>query len=189
MTRRFKANITNDELKTIMATSAIAAAGAAVATALVTYALDRWVLKAEASEGPMFVVVPVVDREVPPLPPPEPLLPPEPQPQPPLIAGYGRSFGALSPQQVAQVKQMLPRRYWEELYQCWQKENPNYMDHGNCRKLTQMYDQLNDDDQEEMADIVSELPMVGRTEHTGHLLVTAGAGVAAGMLIAMAIMG
>jgi hypothetical protein len=77
--------ITSDELKTIAATSAIAAAGGALATALVTYAVDRWIFKSEAEEGPTFVVVPVVERPVPP----EVV-----DPQPPLIAGYGQPFGA-----------------------------------------------------------------------------------------------
>ena len=178
MTQRFKANITSDELKTIMATSAIAAAGAAMATALVTYALDRWVLKAESEEGPMFVVVPVVEREVPPLPPPEPA-------QPPLIAGYGRPFGALSSQQVAQARGALPRRYWEEFYQCWNEENPQYA--ASCKTLTDMYEKMDDDDQDSLDDIVSGVPNVGKAEATATMLATAGAGVAVGMLIALAV--
>jgi hypothetical protein len=182
--RQFTTNITSDELKTIMATSAIAAAGAAMATALVTYALDRWVLKSEAEEGPMFVVVPVVEREVPPLPPVEPPAPVEPQ-QPPLIAGYGRSFGALSAQQVAQIRQQLPWRYWEEFYQCWANEDPAHR--GHCAQLLQMYEGLDDDDQGEMDDVVSEVPNVGKAEYAATVLATAGAGVAVGMLIALAI--
>jgi hypothetical protein len=178
--RRYKSNITSDELKTIAVTSAIAAAGTAVATALVTYALDRWVLKSEAEEGPMFVVVPVVEREVPP----EVVEPPtQPPVQPPLIAG----FGAMSPQQRVQAQQMLPWRYWEEFYQCWNDEDPAYR--GHCDRLTQMYEALDDEGQDELDDIVSEVPNVSKTEVAGGTLLVAGTGVAVGMLIAMAIAG
>jgi hypothetical protein len=181
--RRYTTNITSDELKTIAVTSAIAAAGTAMATALVTYALDRWVLKSESEEGPMFVVVPVVEREVPPevvVPPNEPPTPPA---EPPLIAGFGK----LSAQQRAQAQQMLPWRYWEEFYQCWNDEDPAYRSH--CDQLTQMYESLDDEGQDELDDIVSEVPNVSKTEVAGGTLLVAGTGVAVGMLIAMAIAG
>jgi folate-dependent tRNA-U54 methylase TrmFO/GidA len=72
--------INKEELKTIALTSAIAAAGTAVATAGVGYLLDRYVFTEEVTPAtPTFVVVPVVNYPVPELPAPEPTV----------MAGYG----------------------------------------------------------------------------------------------------
>lgn len=63
--------VTRDDLKSIAITSAIAAAGTALATSVVEIVLTRYVLKDDeesVSSEPTFVVVPVVDRPVPPLP-------------------------------------------------------------------------------------------------------------------------
>lgn len=62
----------NVEWKTIILTSAMAAAGTAIATSIVDLLLTKYLLKQKAEAGPQFVVVPVVEREVPALPP-EPL--------------------------------------------------------------------------------------------------------------------
>jgi len=192
MRRRFKTNISSDELKTIAATSAIAAAGGALATALVTYALDKWILKSEAQAGPTFVVVPVVEREIPPLPaipqqePIPPVLPPTtpPLPSEPPLQTVG--FGMLTKQQRAQVQQLAPWRYWQEFYKCWEMEDPKYRDH--CRELSKMWEGMSDDDAEELDNIVSSAPYVGKKEFILYMAVAAGGGVAAGMLIANAMM-
>jgi len=178
--------VTSDELKTIAATSAIAAAGGALATALVTYAVDRWILKEEESKGPTFVVVPVVDRDVPPQLPPmqppvqPPVTPPsEPEPQ---VVG----FGALSAQQISAIQQLAPWRYWQEFYQCWDEEDPAYQEH--CRQLTQMYNNLGDKDQKELDSIVSSVPNVSKKEYVTHILLATGAGVALGVLLTSTLM-
>lgn len=64
------ANVSSDDLRAIAITSAIAAAGTALATSLVEIALTKYVLKSDqpASTEPTFVVVPVVERSTPPLP-------------------------------------------------------------------------------------------------------------------------
>lgn len=61
--------VTKNDLKSIAITSAIAAAGTALATSIVEIVLTRYWLKEEeggsTSTEPTFVVVPVVDRPVP----------------------------------------------------------------------------------------------------------------------------
>jgi hypothetical protein len=195
--------MTKEDLKTIAATSAIAAAGGALATALVTYAVERWILKVD--QQPMFVVVPVVDGGA-------YQLPTQPSPEtpesPPMVAGYGRAFGAaaappspappapapierlpLTAQQMQQFKQMLPWRYWEEFYKCWEDEDPAYMDFANCRRMNQMYEGASDQSQEQMEDVSAEVPNVGKTEFAVYLLLAGGAGVAVGLLIGTAMAG
>lgn len=179
--------ISSDELKTIAATSAIAAAGGALATALVTYAVDRWVLKSEESTEPMFVVVPVVEREIPPLPPSEPpVLPPTPPEPPPQIAGYGVPFGALTELDKQEIHKLLPMRWWDEFHKCWWEEDPNYANFGNCRKLAQMYDSMSEHEQEQMKTIVDEgTPLVSRAETMMYMAIAGGAGIAIGMGVGM----
>lgn len=172
--------VTTEELKTIAATSAIAAAGGALATALVTYALDRWIFSQD--EEPMFVVVPVVEREVPALPTPEP--PPEPE-TPPLIAGYGGHFGALSERQRREIERLKPWRYWEEFYQCYEQENPAYMT-PRCKRLNAMYDSMSEENQEQLNEIVT-VPHVGKNESILYLVLAGGVGMAAGILIGASI--
>lgn len=66
--------ISKDEIRTIAITTAVAAAATAIATSIVGFLMERY-LRDDTPPGPMFVVVPVVERPVPPLPP---------------LAGYGR---------------------------------------------------------------------------------------------------
>lgn len=191
----YKANITTDELKTIAATSAIAAAGTAVATAIVTYALDKWIFKedeADASSEPTFVVVPVVERSVPPLPPGVPSLPPSDPTDPiepptsPSVAGYGLAFGELSDAQLEEIRRLMPWRYWHEFYRCYDHGDPAYMT-PECSRLNKMYASASEEDKTRINDMVTSAPYVGRTEFIVYLALAGGLGIAAGMLAGTAI--
>lgn len=171
----YKKNITSDELKTIAVTSAIAAAGTAVATALVTYALDRWIFKDEevSSSEPTFIVVPVVDHPIPPLPE---------TPEQPMIAGLGE----LSDQQKEEIRRLAPWRYWHEFYRCYEKGDPAYMT-ADCKTLNDMYASMSQEDREQLNDIVTSSPYVGKTESVLYLMMAGGVGIAAGILIGSSI--
>ncbi len=91
-------------------------------------------------------------------------------------------LGALSEQQKTTIAGMLPRYYSLEFEQCWQdEENPGY---PNCNELNAMYEQLSEEDQEEMDDLVDELvPIYSEKEMLTHGLIVAGGSLMVGVLL------
>lgn len=149
-------NITKEEIKSIAVTSAIAGAGAAVASAIVGYLLEHYVFQNETSGGPTFVILPV-------------------QQAPTGVSG----FGALSQEQRMQIQALVPWRYWDEFERCWSDApgaDPSY-----CRELNKIYEQLDSEDEEEMDEIVTSVPNVGKTEYLTHLFAAGVAGVVGGV--------
>lgn len=58
--------LSREEIKTIAITSAVAAAATAMASAGIAYVVEKMVARDAAQAGPTFVVVPVVQQELPP---------------------------------------------------------------------------------------------------------------------------
>lgn len=109
--------MTNEQIKTIAITSAIAAGATAAATAGVGYLLERYVLKQEAAPaGPTFVVVPVVQAPVP-----SDIVPPPANG----TAGFGRfgGFGSLSAQTEANMRAALPVCWSTRFDKCIEDEH------------------------------------------------------------------
>lgn len=160
--------LSTEEIKTLAITSAIAAAGSAVATAIVSFLLERYVFDEQAADGaaaaaePTFVVVPVVEsKDVPEVP-----SPPVP------TAGLGGALGA-GP---------VPVCYSQRFHDCLPKSE--HKDDPACAYLADYYE-LSKEHRNEQID---KMPYCdySQSEMVRNVLLAAGAGLAGGMLLATA---
>lgn len=98
------------------------------------------------------------------------------------------AVGALSQQQKGQIVGLLPRYYSLEFEQCWDDEtNPDY---PHCNELNTMYDQLSDEDADEMNDLITaEVPFYSEKEMMVHGAIVAGIAFFTGLVVGAVVVG
>jgi hypothetical protein len=166
--------ISKDELKTVAATSAIAAAGSALATTLVSMVMDRYFSEKQGDTGPTFVVVPVVDRPVPALPPAESQN----------GGGTMAGFGALDPELRKRLSAATPDCYTPQFDRCLDNDAKFLT---RCEKYLPWHEAYEQDEMaaEELVDAMPYCSYSPRTMRRNVVLGAAGGFVAGALVIGL----